>query len=703
MMKFNQWLCMVGLLVLSVPTWAQDTTEDDMFSLSLEELMNIPINSASKKSETLFDAPLSSYTITKSEIEKSGAPTIMEALRLAPGVIVREQANGMYDIHIRGMENLTRTNGTFLKANAYTLVMIDNRPVFNHALGGTNWESLPIDVNDVERIEIVRGPSSPLFGPNAVTGVINIITKRMDTKETLVSASAQGGNLGTYTGNLSVGKKFGDKFSVILSGNMQNRDRVDSDYYDEGTGMYIPLENLIADPATRSRRYPDPSRALNKWGANAYVTYTANENISFDLSAATQGAEFQKIWITNPLSDGETQNTSVNLSAKIHDLEIRTSYLNGHNIDLHGDLPTSNPYAEYDFNVTDFVAEYNIHFGEKFKVTPGFSYQTTTFDDRNYVNPDDLIIGLFNAENSINTIAGYVRADLAFTEKWRVLAGLRMDKFSDPDDTYLAYELASTYKINEKNLVRAAYTKSNSGSFIGYNFVDLAGTQVGNTNLDLFTLTMIEVGYRVQISPKLQLDLDAFQQSGENLTAIVQAPPFPGGIRTFRNVPTTAEQIGATISFNYVPNQKIQFKPFFTFQKTETKDLASSYADPTALPPGSVTYSDSKNEYTPGSYGGFYFNYQPISKLNINLSGYYFTKQTQYDGSYDASDNSTPQYAFGQIDGKFMFNAKVSYEIISGLNVFANARNLTGADSREFYAGDRTAGLYMGGLSFNLK
>lgn len=678
---------MVGLLILSIPTWAQDTQEEDMFSLSLEELMNIPIKSASKKSETLFDAPLSSYTITKAEIVKSGAPTIMEALRLSPGVIVREQANGMYDIHIRGMENLTRTNGTFLKANSYTLVMIDNRPVFNHGLGGTYWESLPIDVNDVERIEIVRGPSSPLFGPNAVTGVINIITKRMDEKETMLSATGQIGTLGTQIANVSVGKKLGDKFSMIVSGNFQNRDRVDSDYYDVNTGTYAPTNN--------PDRYVDQSRALNKWGVNGYMTYTASEDVSFDLSLATQAAEFQKIWIDNPLQDGETQNTSANFNAKIHGLDVRASYLTGHNIDLKANAP----YAEYDFNVADFVAEYNIHFGEKFKVTPGFSYQTTTFDDRDYVDLNQGIVGLFNAENSINTIAGYFRADLAFTEKWRVLGGLRLDKFSDPDDSYLAYELATTYKINDKNLIRAAYTKSNSGSFIGYNFVDIGGGQVGNTNLDLFTLTMIEVGYRVQISPKLQLDVDAFHQNGENLTAIVQT----AGPQQFMNTPTTAEQIGATISFNYVPNQKIQFKPFFTFQKTETKDLPSLYADPAILPPGFLTYSDSKNQYTPGSFGGFYFNYQPVAKFNINVSGYYFTKQTQYDQSYDVADDSTPQYAFGQIGGKFLLNAKVSYEIVNGLNVYANARNLTGAKSREFYAGDQTAGLYMFGATFNLK
>jgi iron complex outermembrane receptor protein len=308
---------------------------------------------------------------------------------------------------------------------------------------------------------------------------------------------------------------------------------------------------------------------------------------------------------------------------------------------------------------------------------------------------------LFNAENTITTVAGYLRADLNFTDKLRVLGGLRVDKFSDPDDAYLAYELATTYKLNAKNLVRAALTRSNSGSFIGYNFVDIGGGQIGNTDLKLFTLDMIELGYRTQISSKLQLDIDVFQQTGKNLTAIVQTE----GPQQFMNVPTTAKQIGTTISLNYVPNEKIQFKPFITLQKTETEDMPSLYLDPTLPSPPypAVTYSNSTHKYTPGSYGGFYFNYKPVSKLNVNLSAYYFGKQTQYDGSYDETDKTTPQYANGQIDGKFMLNARVSYEMVGGLNVFVNGRNLLGSDSREFYAADRTSGLYTGGVSYNLK
>src|SRR5689334_10138079 len=120
-------------LLFTAPLYAQEN-DPSYYDLSLEELMKVPISSASKKNETLFDAPLSSYTITQSDIKKAGSTSIMEALRLAPGVIVREQTNGSYDIHIRGFDNVLRHSETFTKTNLATLVMIDNRPVFNHNL-----------------------------------------------------------------------------------------------------------------------------------------------------------------------------------------------------------------------------------------------------------------------------------------------------------------------------------------------------------------------------------------------------------------------------------------------------------------------------------------------------------------------------------------------------------------------------------------
>jgi iron complex outermembrane receptor protein len=692
MKKQKGVISMIGLLCLaSFSLHAQEEKKqevDSLYTLSLEALMNVPIQSASKKAETLFDAPLSSYTITRSDIDKSGITNIMEALRLAPGVIVREMTNGEYDIHIRGMENLTRTNGAFFKQDAYTLVMIDNRPVFNHGLGGTYWESLPVDLNDVDRIEIVRGPSSPLFGPNAVTGVINIITRRMKEEKTIVNATVQAGTLTAAADRITIGQKFGDKFSAIISGNLQDRSRFQNVTYESSTGNYLPLSTAV----------PNYSRALNKWGINGYFTYKMSGKSSIDLTLSDQSSAYQRSFLGTGFDQGGTDTKAANLAVTLSNFKLRSSYQDGHMFDTRVGIP----HGEYDYHVADASAEYDVKFSDKYTVTPGASLQSVTFDDRKYTNPGVGNVGYFNGVNSINTTSGFVRTDLNFTEKLRVIGGLRVDNFSSPNQAYLAYELATTYKINSKNLVRFAVTRSNSGSFIGYNFLNIGGGQIGNNNLKIFTLDMVELGYRVQLTDKLQFDVDVFQQSAKNLTAILQN----NGYQQFANVPTTAVQQGATFGINFVPNDKIQFKPFLTIQTTQTKDLPSLYIDPAFAQAASVplSYSSNKNLYTPGSFGGFYFNYHPLAKLNVNVSGYYFSKQTAYDASYDASNPSAnpAQYAQGQIAAKLMINAKVSYEITKGLAAYVSGRNVFNATSREFYGADQTQAMVFGGVSYRV-
>src|SRR4051794_973128 len=82
------------------------TTTNAYDGMSLKELLNVKIVSVSKSAESLFDAPLSAAVVTKADFQKSGCTSIMEALRLVPGLIVREQSNGNYDIHLRGMDNV---------------------------------------------------------------------------------------------------------------------------------------------------------------------------------------------------------------------------------------------------------------------------------------------------------------------------------------------------------------------------------------------------------------------------------------------------------------------------------------------------------------------------------------------------------------------------------------------------------------------
>jgi iron complex outermembrane recepter protein len=679
---------------LSLTSYAQEEAKpanNDMYELTLEELMNLPISSASKKEETLFDAPLSSYTITRQDIDKAGSTSIMEALRLAPGVIVREQSNGNYDIHLRGFDNILRTVSDYSKQNILTLIMIDNRPVFSHGNGGIFWETLPVDINDVDRIEIVRGPSSPLFGPNAVSGVINIITKKATNSS--LNANVQAGTQHTTIANVWAGTAV-KKWSFQASGNFQSRDRFDSDYYQSSTGKFVPGPTLT----NFSKYYPDPSQAMNKWGANGSIGYKANEKLSVDLTLGTQSSEVQKNYLGlngTKLNTTATKSSYVNLASKWGGLSFRGSYLRGHDDQNHNNRPN-----EYIFTQEEANVEYAIPVGERVTITPGVSYQRVKFDDTDYmVEGSDVTAGFYNGTPTINTAAGFIRSDINITDKWRVLAGLRADKFSTHDNAYLAYELASTYKLNETNLIRFAVTRSNSGSFIGNNYLKYiipAGPSTnvvitGTKNLSLFTVNMIELGYRSQLSKNFQLDLDVFRQAATDYSAIVTETALT---RSFQSLPTTATQVGATLSLNYVPNDKIQIKPFVTVQHTETYDLPSAFVGANSP---TLTYSDKKHESTPSVYGGYYINYKISSKLAFNLNGYYFAAHRQYDSSDPTFTSSV-----GDISSKVLLNAKLNWSVTNKINLFLNGRNVTNNKTREVFGTDHTGGIYLAGASVNL-
>ena len=704
-MKNVYLYCLTFLFFATTPVWAQEV-EKDMYELSLEELMNIPINSASKKDETLFDAPLSSYTITRADIDKAGSTSIMEALRMAPGVIVREQTNGVYDIHIRGFDNILGHGDTYTKSNLATLVMIDNRPVFNHNLGGTFWEALPIDINDVDRIEIVRGPSAPLFGPNAVTGVINIITKRAGQKD-FASASVQFGVPSTMIANGSYGKRINDKFNFGISGNYQDRQRYDKQYYAPSLDTYLDLNDIFPD----DKGYPHPDIAMKKRGANVFLNFKPAEKISFDLSFGSQRSEAQKIFVGSRaayMTTANSQTKYIKLETNLHGLTLRGSYLNGSD-DLNHDTAPS----QYDYTIADILAEYSIKVGDNISITPGVSYQDVRFDDEDY--KDKGLTFLNGKTAKINTLAGYLRTDIKLLKNWRVLASARVDKFSVPDKSYLAYEFASTYNLNKSNLIRLAITRSYSGSFIGNNFIDLAIpvdpvnlpgltlTRSGNQDLELFRISMIEFGYRSQLSENLQLDIDVFHQKGENFTAALITklhalppgyPPVPE-IQHFENVPTVANQLGATISVNCIVNEKLHIKPFVTIQQTKIKDLPSSYN--TIEVDQTLVYINTTHKNTPSFYGGYYIDYRVSKLFGLNMNGYYFKGHRQYDQNDKTDSNKT-----GDISGKFLLNVKGTFNVTKEFNFYFNFRNALDSKSREYYSGDHTAGIYMVGASFNL-
>jgi iron complex outermembrane receptor protein len=158
---------------------AQVQTAANLLDLSLEQLSNIVVSTVSGREEPLSRAPASVYVITAQDIRRSGALSLPEALRLAPNLQVARPDASQYAITARGF-NSTLANKL--------LVLIDGRTVYSPLFSGTFWEAQDVLLEDVERIEVISGPGSTLWGANAVNGVINVITRgAAETQGTLLA------------------------------------------------------------------------------------------------------------------------------------------------------------------------------------------------------------------------------------------------------------------------------------------------------------------------------------------------------------------------------------------------------------------------------------------------------------------------------------------------------------------------------------
>jgi iron complex outermembrane recepter protein len=182
----------------------------ELKSLSLAELGNIEVTTASKSPVKQSRTPAAIFVITQEDIRRSGVTTLPEALRLAPGVEVARIDSVKWAIGIRGFES---------RLSRAVLVLIDGRTVYSPLFHGTYWEVQDTLIEDIDRIEVIRGPGGTIWGANAVNGVINIITKNArDTKGTLVSVGGGSVNQGALDVRQGGGNDAGFSYRVYGKG-----------------------------------------------------------------------------------------------------------------------------------------------------------------------------------------------------------------------------------------------------------------------------------------------------------------------------------------------------------------------------------------------------------------------------------------------------------------------------------------------------
>lgn len=227
-------LC-IGALLMS-PVGQAEEESDNFLELSLEELLNVEVTSVSKSSQKRTEAAAAIYVLTAEDIRRSGARSLPDLLRLVPGLNVAQLTTNTWSVTARGF------GGRF--ANKL-LVLIDGRSIYTPLFSGVYWEAHDVVLEDIDRIEVIRGPGGSLWGANAVNGVINVVTKRAeDTQGGLLVVG--GGTEEQGFGTFRFGGKIKDRAHYRLYGKYFNRDNGGTnalgtkanDYWDSGQGGF---------------------------------------------------------------------------------------------------------------------------------------------------------------------------------------------------------------------------------------------------------------------------------------------------------------------------------------------------------------------------------------------------------------------------------------------------------------------------------
>jgi iron complex outermembrane recepter protein len=244
------------LALLTSLSWAVERPETrqeflDPTRLSLEQLLQIEVVSITKRPESRTEVAAAVYVITQEDIRRSGVTSIPEALRLAPGVEVARIDANKWAIGVRGFTS---------RLSRSLLVLIDGRSVYSPLFAGVFWEVQDTLLEDVDRIEVIRGPGGTIWGANAVNGVINIITKRaLETQGGLLVGG--GGSEERGFGGVRYGGKIGEDIFYRVYGKAFNRDAAfhrngpDFDDWRMGlVGFHTDWEGRHSDTVTFQRR-----------------------------------------------------------------------------------------------------------------------------------------------------------------------------------------------------------------------------------------------------------------------------------------------------------------------------------------------------------------------------------------------------------------------------------------------------------------
>lgn len=600
---------------------------DDLMSMDLDELttQSVTVTTAAKKEQPLNDVPAAVYVITNEQIKRSGVRSIAEALALAPGVQVTKISEFNWQISLRGL-NETLFNKL--------LVMVDGRSVFSPLMSGTFWHTIDTILEDIDRIEILRGSAGTMWGGNATNGVINIITK--NSNETLgqffeVDAGEYNYKKASYRNGFQINDMTTARLSIK---------GVQSDYYSFNDDEW---NNYNIDFRTD---YIEDDRFVT-WQVGGYHTksqhsdwyryYVLEQPIysNYPMSAVigyqTQLKDFSRGFYSN-LNLGKTVADTHYEATLWVDSNSRTE-------------PTAN--GEYDtFNADALIIKQVNQYNE---LTLGLGTRFTKVkvpQSKEYfyadMNPYQRTSKQQTQREQIYN--AYSQLETQLTNKLTSSLGVKVEHFTRNNTTELQPQARLLYRVSNNHQLwagvgRAVVTPSavdsttdiyGLGAVVApfpncdvtnpncYTQYPMLALTTGNLDMENESVITWDVGYRGKISDTFSIDTTIFFSQYKNLRMLDNGQwlcrygvcsdgsvePGQIAIHEFNYVDALdAQSYGAELAFFWQPTHKLHFNASYSYIDTQAQ-CDSIYA--------------SCNSYDSGGYKGLY-DHQPNHYASLQM------------------------------------------------------------------------------------
>jgi iron complex outermembrane receptor protein len=530
-------------------------------NVPLEELLKIEVTLAARTGEVIGDAAAAVHVVTYEDLRRSGVSSIAEALRLVPGIQVAQVNASKWAVTARGF------NSRF--ANKLQ-VLLDGRSVYTPLFSGVDWESLDVPLEDVERIEVIRGPGATLWGSNAVNGVINIVTRNAaSTRGGFLSAegSEEDPGLGTlrYGGGLAGGHYRAYARGVKHDGYDPVSAQPTDAWKGRRAGFRFDRDTAGGSLSLQANAYDDETGQFTTV-ASLSTPYTA----SYDETTGLSGQSVQGSW-KRRLTGGST----LALQASLEHMRREISIL------------------EEERGTYDLDFQHELELGDGHDLLWGAGYRLTR--DR---TQGSSTVRFDPGERSFSLASAFVQYVERPSSRWEAAVG---SKFELND--YTGFEFQPSARALWKPAAghtlwgavsRAVRTPSRANVGIVYDVAafDAGGGSVavvrasGNPEIEAENLTAYEAGWRVQPSPGLSIDMTAFYNRYNDLIGSEpQAPvadPAPGAPDTI--LPMIGENrlngrsLGAEVAFNWRPSRRWSLMGWYAYFDLRLKQDPGSAA-----------------------------------------------------------------------------------------------------------------------------